>query len=183
MAKTQDREEALVIFTIEEYEKLLNENKKLRKELEELQKNTCIDEDRNVFTIDVVRKIFDFWKQVMNSPRAKLDDSRIRLIRKALKNYSPADVCKAIRGCSRTPYNMGENESKTKYNGLSLILRNAEKIDHFLRLDESTPRSNVETVEQKNARARREFLGESTNDDVIEMEPTCDSQKKQLSLT
>lgn len=105
-----------------------------------------------------VIKIFEFWKKTMNSPRSELDDTRKRLIKKALKSYSPADVCKAIRGCSKSPHNMGQNESKTKYNGLDLILRNADKIDRFIALDAGNAISSVETFDERNARIEREVM-------------------------
>lgn len=82
-----------------------------------------------------VRKIFEYWQKIMESPRSVLDNNRKGLIERSLKNYSPEDICKAIRGCSKSPHHMGENERKTKYNGLDLILRNAEKIDSFIGID------------------------------------------------
>lgn len=112
----------------------------------------------DVYSEEVI-KIFEFWKKTMNSPRSELDDTRKRLIKKALKSYSPADVCKAIRGCSKSPHNMGQNESKTKYNGLDLILRNADKIDRFIALDAGNAVSAVETFDERNARIEREVMG------------------------
>jgi hypothetical protein len=119
-----------------------------------------------------VETIFAYWQKVMKSPKSVLDADRTKIIRKALKNYSPADICKAIRGCSKTPYNMGQNPQKTKYNGLSLILRSAEYIDKFIALDADPARAAVETMDEINARATAEFLGEGTADDgmTIEME-------------
>src|SRR5450830_622998 len=81
----------------------------------------------------------------MDSPKSVLDDKRKRLIIKALKGYSPEDVCKAIRGCSKTPHNMGQNERNTKYNGLDLILRDADHIDRFIRNDAGQARASTGT--------------------------------------
>lgn len=122
---------------------------------------------------DPVETIFAFWQKVMSSPRSALDSNRKRLITNALKNYSAADICKAIRGCSKSPYNMGQNPQKTKYNGLDLILRNAEKIDRFIQLDSSQAVSQDETLEERNARLIREVMaGEGEGSGVIiEMEP------------
>lgn len=119
---------------------------------------------------DDVSKIFDYWKKVMNSPRSVLDDKRKSLIAKSIKKYSPSDICKAIRGCSKSPHNMGDNQQKTKYNGLGLILRDADHIDRFIELDAGTARAARETGEQHNARVVAEFLGEPVNDEnTIEM--------------
>ncbi len=120
---------------------------------------------------DDVMTIFCYWKKIMESPGSVMDEKRIKLIVNALKNYSPADICKAIRGCSKSPHNMGQNEQKTKYNGLNLILRDAEHIDRFIALDAGNARPASETIEQTNARVMAEFLGADADDDnIIEME-------------
>lgn len=121
---------------------------------------------------DPVVEIFDYWKTVMSSPRSVLDGKRDGLIRKALKSYSPADICKAIRGCSKSPFNMGKNDRKTKYNGLGLILRDAEHIDHFIELDGGEAKPADESVGEMNARIAAEFLSDGGSDDnTIDMEP------------
>lgn len=108
-----------------------------------------------------VKQIFEYWQKVMDSPKSVLDVNRAGLINKALQGYSAADICKAIRGCSKSPHNMGVNEQRTKYNGLDLILRNADKIDRFIALDAGTarPSSHSETIEETNARIMAEILG------------------------
>lgn len=117
-----------------------------------------------IITAPVVDLIFDYWKKVMSSPKSVLDANRKGLIIKALKLYSPADVCKAIRGCSKTPHNMGDNPQKTKYNGLNLILRNAEYIDKFIALDAGIARATMESAESKNSRLIAEALGTVPDD-------------------
>ncbi len=108
---------------------------------------------------------------MMNSPKSVLDKKRKDLITKALKLYSPADICIAIRGCSKSPYHMGDNATNAKYNGLGLILRSAEYIDKFMALDAGTARSSTETIAEKNARITAEFLGMDAEDEnTIEME-------------
>lgn len=120
---------------------------------------------------DTVAEVFAYWKKVMLSPGSVLDDKRRRAIRTALKDYSPGDICKAIRGCSKSPFHMGVNDRKTKYNGILLILRSAEYIDKFIELDRGDAATANETVEQRNARITAMFLGESMEDDnTIEME-------------
>lgn len=120
---------------------------------------------------DPAPEIFAYWQKVMNSPKAVLDDKRKSIIRKALKNYPPADLCKAIRGCSKSPFHMGDNDRKTKYNGLHLILRSAEYIDRFVELDGGAAEAASETIEQRNARITAQFLGEPIDDyNTIEME-------------
>jgi hypothetical protein len=118
-----------------------------------------------------IDEIFAYWQKVMASPKSVLDRNRRGLIECALKNYSAADICKSIRGCSKSPHHMGDNDRKTKYNGLGLILRNAEYIDKFLELDSGEATTANETVEQRNARITAEFLSEPLDDyNTIEME-------------
>jgi hypothetical protein len=121
---------------------------------------------------DVIPTIFAYWQKVMHSPNSKLDAKRIELIRKALKlGYEPRQLCEAILGCSRSPHHMGQNDRNMKYNGLGLILRNAEYIDKFGELA-SQRTVGTETLEQRNARIMAEFLQGDDADDpsVIDME-------------
>lgn len=100
-----------------------------------------------------VSKVFEHWQTAMNKPRAKLDDKRRALIRKALSNgYSAADICKAIDGCRASAWHMGQNERGTAFNGLELILRNAEKIDGFMSMRDNPPDAN-RTLTREEARA------------------------------
>jgi len=86
-----------------------------------------------------VDQVFEFWKTAMDSPRSLLDDKRKKTIKAALKTgYTAEQLCSAITGCAKSDYHMGKNEAGTKYNGLDLILRNAEKIDKFIVIGTST---------------------------------------------
>jgi hypothetical protein len=87
-----------------------------------------------------VTEVFDCWRECMNSSRSKLDDKRAKLIATALgMGYTNADLCKAIRGCSRSAWHMGANDRKRPYNGLNLILRDGEHIDSFIAMDDAPP--------------------------------------------
>lgn len=82
--------------------------------------------------------VFEFWKTAMKSPRSLLDDKRKGLIKRALKTgYSVEQLCQAIEGCTKSSFHMGDNEKGAKYNGLDLILRDAEKIDTFIVIGQS----------------------------------------------
>ncbi|BAO04714.1 putative replication protein [Ralstonia phage RSK1] len=90
---------------------------------------------------DLPGGIFAYWQRVMESPRSQLDVKRRRTIRAALKmGYSPHDLCRAIRGCSLTPHNMGQNDRGQKYNGIDLIFRSADQIDRFIANDSAPPK-------------------------------------------
>ncbi len=85
-------------------------------------------------------EVFSYWKQTMQHPQAVLDVKRRKRIRQALASgYSVAQLCEAILGCSYTPHNMGDNEQGQRYDGLHVILRDAEQIDRFIRNAHSPP--------------------------------------------
>ncbi len=70
----------------------------------------------------------------MNHPRARLDDRRKTIINRSLKiGYSVGELKTAIDGCARTPHNMGQNDRGQVYDGLHVILRDADQIDRFIR--------------------------------------------------
>lgn len=82
---------------------------------------------------DLVVEIFEYWKSVMKHPRAKLDLPRKRKIQSALNlEYSVEQLKVAIDGCANTPFNMGQNEQKKRYDGIQLIFRDAEHIERFI---------------------------------------------------
>ncbi|AVR10283.1 hypothetical protein [Burkholderia thailandensis] len=108
-----------------------------------------------------IEQIFAYWQKRMDSPRSNLDDKRRKAIRGALgMGYSPAELCKAIRGCSLTPHNMGQNDRGQKYNGVELIFRSADQIDRFIANDVQQPRANghANVVQAHNEAVMAAFL-------------------------
>jgi hypothetical protein len=95
----------------------------------------------------IIKRIFAYWQEVMCTDSA-MDAKRQGYIEKALKNYSPENVCEAIRGCAMTPHNMGINERNTKYNGLNVILKDADNIDRFIRTARANPNGAKVGTEQ-----------------------------------
>jgi hypothetical protein len=122
---------------------------------------------------DVVGEVFAYWQKTMNSPGSKLDDKRRKAIVNALKLYEPRQVCEAILGCSRSVWHMGQNDRHRKFNGLDLILRDAEHIDMFVELA-SKRTTGPESIEERNARILAELVAQdSTADpDVIDVDMT-----------
>jgi hypothetical protein len=81
----------------------------------------------------------------MGHPQAQLDAKRRKVIKHALASgYSVAQLLDAIRGCAQTPHNLGENEQGQRYDGLHIILRNADQIDRFIRNAHSPPRRRTQ---------------------------------------
>jgi hypothetical protein len=85
--------------------------------------------------------VFEHWKEVHNHPRAKLDDKRRAIIRRALKSYSVEDLKLAIEGCKKSGFHQGKNDSGVVYDSIHLILRDGDKIDNFISLATKKPAS------------------------------------------
>lgn len=83
-------------------------------------------------TPDDVRSVFAHWQATMGHAKAQLDDKRKKAIRAMLKLYSPDDLKAAITGCSLSPFHMGKNDQRQRYDGLHLILRDADHVDKFI---------------------------------------------------
>ena len=47
------------------------------------------------------------------------------------QGYELDYILKAIDGCSKSSYHMGQNDKGTKYNNLSLICRDGDKLEQF----------------------------------------------------
>jgi hypothetical protein len=108
-----------------------------------------------------VNEVFTHWQQVMQHPQAKLDNKRQALIQKSLQaGYSVAQLCEAIRGCSMTPHNMGDNERGQRYDGLHVILRDADQIDRFIHNYHHPPqqRNATERQQQANQQVLQDWL-------------------------
>ncbi|MGE3319097.1 MAG: hypothetical protein AB7I18_07350 [Candidatus Berkiella sp.] len=80
-----------------------------------------------------VNEVFAHWQVVMSHPHAKLDVKRQKKIQAALNLGYNADQLKlAIDGCAHTPFNMGQNDKHRKFNGIDLIMRDADHIEGFI---------------------------------------------------
>lgn len=85
-----------------------------------------------------ILEVFDFWRQCSKHDRARLDDKRGRLIAKAMRwGYPVQDLKLAILGCCSDPwYGGGQNDRRTVYTHLELILRDGDHIDKFYKAGE-----------------------------------------------
>lgn len=111
-----------------------------------------------------IGEVFNFWKATLGHPQAVLDDKRKALIRRALKSgYTLEQLCQAITGCSLTPYNLGKNDRGQRYDGLHVILKDADQIDRFIRNAQSPPRERnaAEALIDSNLAVSQEWLQET----------------------
>ena len=80
----------------------------------------------------IVRRVFRYWQDKLDHPAAKATPERVAKIRQRLRDgYSETDLLAAIRGCASSPFNVGENPSGTRYDDLTLILRNGSMLEKF----------------------------------------------------
>lgn len=80
-----------------------------------------------------VQQVFDLWLQVTGKDRqrTKLDSKREARIVWALKAYPLDDVLDAVQGWQKSPFHSGQNNDGKVWNDLTLLLRNAEKLEFF----------------------------------------------------
>jgi len=81
-----------------------------------------------------VRRVFEHWQAKLDHPKAKLDATRRRLILTRLKDFSADDLISAINGVSNSPYHLGENQTKTRYDDFKTIFRDVPQVEKFLAL-------------------------------------------------
>lgn len=90
-----------------------------------------------------VGQVFEAWLvSTGRTNQTLLDAKRRRLIDKALKDYPLDDVLDAVRGWHFSPHHRGENESRTVYNDLGLLLRDASHIEMFRDYKRQAPATN-----------------------------------------
>lgn len=78
-------------------------------------------------------EIFYFWKVTMNHHQAIFDSKRKKIIKTALSlGFSVDQLKQAIIGCSKTPHNIGTNETGTVYDGVHIIFKDAGQIERFM---------------------------------------------------
>jgi hypothetical protein len=81
-----------------------------------------------------VLAVFDHWKRAVGrSATSKLDGKRRARIEWALREYGLEQAMRAIDGCARSDFHMGRDpKSPAKHNDITLIFRDASKLEGFL---------------------------------------------------
>ena len=84
-------------------------------------------------TRDQVKEVFDHWITTMGkTSQAKLTDMRKKCVEARLKEgYTVDQIKQAIEGCAKSPHHMGQNDSGTVYDDLTLICRSGDKVEQF----------------------------------------------------
>lgn len=85
-----------------------------------------------------IEDLWKHWVDVMGSPRSVLDTNRRGRLVWALSMFSLETCKRAIDGCKSSAFHMGENDRKARYNGIGLIFRNAEQVERFVELADTS---------------------------------------------
>lgn len=81
---------------------------------------------------EAVKRIFEHWKRTLDHPHARLTPDRVRAVRARLRDgYTERQILGAIDGCASSPFHIGENETGTRYDDLTLICRSGSKLEGF----------------------------------------------------
>lgn len=135
-------------------------------DLSKLTKRKKLKADDPIF----VEKVFEFWQKTMNHPNAKLDGHRSYYIKRALKDgWTIVDLNKAIQGCSRDPWNMGDNPHGKIYDSINLIFRDATHIERFIGYCDNPPIARPSGNRSVSERASSALaVAMSGNDKILE---------------
>ena len=118
-----------------------------------------------------VQEVFAYWQQILGHKHSVLDAKRIKAIERALKHYRSVDVCKqAIDGCARSDFHMGRDPKShgRVHDDITLIFRDAEHTERFLKMKASGPDLLHETPQQR-AERKADFdrlVAEADTDDI-----------------
>lgn len=78
-------------------------------------------------------EVFGHWQRVLGKPRAKLSPERRRAIDARLRDGTTVDELKrAIDGCAKSPFHLGQNDQGKRHDDLTLICRNRSKVEQFM---------------------------------------------------
>jgi hypothetical protein len=103
--------------------------------------------------------LFAYWAATHEHPKALLDTKRERVVMQALAENGDeaSELFYAIDGCKRSPHHMGKNDTNTKYDDITLILRDRKHIEDFAR---RCPGYSKGTEHPMVAKYREALLGE-----------------------
>lgn len=90
-------------------------------------------------------EVFEYWKSIHGHPRAILDAKRRRLINDRLKEGFTVESLKlAIDGCKASAWHQGENDRHQVFDDISLICRDAGKVEQFIGYQSEKARAETE---------------------------------------
>jgi len=87
-----------------------------------------------------VQAVFRHWQQTMGHESAVLTPKREKLIRARLQDSTRDELVRAIDGCRASPFHMGENDGRQRYDDIALICRDRDHVERFMRFTAAGPR-------------------------------------------
>lgn len=110
-------------------------NPKNNKDMSGCEPDVTVSSQKNLNYSKKIKEVFQYWKQSLNHPKARIDDKRKRFIKNRLQDgYSVDDLKTAVDGCLASPYHQGENQNSAVYDSIELICRDADHVDRFIKL-------------------------------------------------
>jgi len=84
-----------------------------------------------------ILQIWEYYQETVGRKRCILTDNRIRKITRRLERWSVAEMKKAIDNLAASDWHMGRDAKSEgrKYNDLEQVIRNDERVEHFLNLE------------------------------------------------
>ena len=133
-----------------------------------------------VVVSDEVNMVFEYWIEHHTSGKGRrpvLSADREKKIRAAIASHGVDTTLRAIDGCRLSGWHMGDNPSGQKYNDISLILRNAGKIESFAALvDGETANVFPRDVQLSSFKGPLNVLLSSNNEEIQESQTTTESE-------
>lgn len=94
--------------------------------------------------VHLIDELFEFWKSTFNKRGSTvLDEKRRDKLATALRAYGMESCKTAILGCSLSAWHTGKNPGNKQYTDITLIFRNAEKVEMFISLYESESKAEA----------------------------------------
>ena len=114
---------------------------------------------------ECLSRIFNHWVSSMNkNQRTQFTANRKKCVTARLKDgYSEQDIITAITSCAKSPYHMGQNDTGTIYDDLTLICRNGEKLEGFINNADRSPvkqQTKQQSISDNNREAMQAFLNQ-----------------------
>lgn len=83
---------------------------------------------------ELEQQVFEHWRTVMGKTAAALftKERRAKVRARLAEGRSVADLKLAIDGCSKTPHNIGQNDTGERWDDLELICRNGANVERFM---------------------------------------------------
>lgn len=97
--------------------------------------------ERKGIDISPALEIFEFWKSVMDHPKAQLTPERKKKIEERLSDSTSDEIKTAIRGCAASDFHMGREPGKPSvFDDIELICRKRSKLEFFIAMAPPEPR-------------------------------------------